>query len=94
MMTLVEINEMSPNRLVSWFMIGSYAYYRLGKRVMEDSDFDFLVQRLKECYNQADHPHAKLITEEHLKAGTGYDIEFPTIVRYATRDYMQENGLW
>lgn len=94
MITTIDIKEMSPNKLVSWFMIGSYAYYRLGVRVMEDSDFDFLVQRLKVCYNDVDHPHKKFITMEHLDAGTGYDIRFPTIVQHATHNYIKEAGLW
>lgn len=94
MVTTIDVNEMSPNKLVSWFMIGSYAYYRLGVRVMEDSDFDFLVQRLKASYNDVDHPHKKFITMEHLDAGTGYDIRFPTIVKHATHNYLKEAGLW
>ena len=94
MITTADIKAMSPNKLVSWFMIGCYAYYRLGTRVIEDCDFDYLVQRLKSGYNDADHHHKRFITEDHLNAGTGYDIEFPTIVKYATRGYMKEAGLW
>ena len=32
MMEIAEIQTMSPNRLISWFMMGSYAYYDLGIR--------------------------------------------------------------
>ena len=85
-----DIENMTPNQLVSWFMIGSYAYYRLGERVMEDQDFDFLVYRLKEEYDNADHYHKSYITEEHLRAGTGYDIDFPSIVKGAYNNYMRE----
>ena len=94
MMELIEVQEMHPNRLVSWFMMSSYAYYRLGRRIMEDQTFDYLVQRLKGCYDDADHPHKKYITKEHLEAGTGYDIDYPNIVKAATNNYMKENNLW
>ncbi len=94
-MELDEVKNMSPNRLISWFMISSYAYYRLGKRVMEDYCFDYLVQRLKEgCYDISDHYHKKYVTKEHLNAGTGFDIEYPTIVKAATKLYMKEKGIW
>lgn len=94
MMEIAEIQTMSPNRLISWFMMGSYAYYDLGKPVMEDVSFDYLVQRLKECYDEADHPHKKHITKEHLEAGTGYDIHYPLMVKGATIHYLKESGLW
>ena len=85
----VEIKKMSPNQLVSWFLIGSYAYYELGKPVMADRVFDNLVERLKQQYNKADHPHKHLITESHLNATTGYDIEYPNVVKYATMNYIR-----
>ncbi len=92
MKTTIDVENMSPNLLVSWFMIASYAYYRIGgdSLVMEDQTFDHLVHRLREKYDEADHPHKKLITPEHLSAGTGYDINFPTIVQHAYSDYLRE----
>jgi hypothetical protein len=89
-----EVEKMSPNKLVSWFMISSYAYYRLSKPVMEDSTFDYLVQRLKGCYDEADHYHKKYITEDNLNAATGFDIHYPNIVKFATASYLKENNLW
>ena len=94
MMEMIEIQDMSPNRLVSWFMMASYAYYVLGKPIMEDPSFDYLVQRLKDCYDEADHIHKKYITKGHLDAGTGYDIIYPSMVKGATKQYMKESGLW
>ena len=84
-----DIKKMSPNQLVSWFLIGSYAYYELGKPVMTDRVFDSLVERLKQQYDKADHPHKHLITESHLNATTGYDIKYPGIVKYSTMNYIR-----
>ena len=92
MKTIVDVDKMSANQLVSWFMIASYAYYRVGgpSQVMEDQTFDYLVNRLKECYEEADHIHKPLITMDHLNAGTGYDIKYPTIVKHAYASYLEE----
>ena len=90
MKTKSDVEGMSPNQLISWFMIGSYAYYRLGDRVMEDPDFDYLVNRIKEHWAEIDHPHKELITESHLEAATAYDIKFPTIVKHAAWQYLKD----
>ena len=84
---------MHPNKLVSWFMIASYAYYRLDTNVMSDYDFDFLVRRIKDNWCDIDHPHKKLITPTNLDSGSGYDIQFPTMVKGATVDYLQKKNI-
>ena len=89
MKTTEEIQNMHPNKLVSWFMIGSYAYYDLNENVMSDYDFDYLVKRLKDEWDTIDHPHKNLIMYTNLEAGSGYDIKFPSIVKGATVSYLQ-----
>ena len=56
MKTMVDVENMSPNMLVSWFMLASYAYYVVGgeSQLMDDMTFDRLVQRLKEKYDEAE----------------------------------------
>jgi len=90
MKTRFDVEAMIPNQLVSWFMIGGYSYYILGDRVMEDSDFDYLVLRLKEHWDEIDHPHKELITEGHLDAATAYDIDYPTIAKCTAHNYLRE----
>ena len=92
MKTISDVQNMTANQLVSWFMIASYAYYRVGgtSQVMDDQTFDHLVLRLRECYDEADHIHKPLITVDHLDAGTGYDIKYPTIVKHAYAGYVEE----
>lgn len=92
--TKKDIDLLTDRQLVSWFMMSSYAYYSLGKPLMEDITFDHLVQRLKECYDKVDHIHKKHITKQHLEAGTGYDIDYPSMAKGATIYYLKESGLW
>ena len=91
MKSRADILAMSPNQLISWFMMSGYAYYKMGDRVMEDPDFDFLVERIKKHWEEIDHPHKALITESHLDAATAYDIEYPTIAKCAVYDYVMKN---
>lgn len=93
LMTTSNIETMEKTRLVPWFLIASYAYYRLDVNVMSDYDFDFLVRRLRDNWNTIDHPHKSLIRDTNLEAGSGYDIDFPSIVRGATVDYLRKAGL-
>ena len=93
MKTTEEIRNMHPNALVSWFMIGSYAYYKLDVNVMSDYDFDYLVLRLREEWDNIDHPHKDLITPTNLDSGSGYDIKFPLMVRGATVDFLNKSGI-
>ena len=77
-----ELDWDNPNAMLSWFLIASYAYYVIGDRIMEDSQFDRIVKILKDSWDSVDHPHKHLVTQSHLSAGTGYDIAFPTIVKH------------
>ena len=92
--TQEDVANMSPNQLVSWFMIGCYAYYVLHKNVMSDTTFDYLVQRLKKEYDNSDHQHKIHITEDMLNSSTGYDIVYPNIVKHSTVLYLKEHDLW
>ena len=85
-----DIEKMNPNQLLSWFLIGSYAYYELSDPIMADSTFDRLVQRLKENWEEVDHYHKYLVTESHLEAYTAYDIKYPQIVKYSALNYIRE----
>lgn len=88
MKSRADIDKMSPSQLVSWFMIGSYAYYKLGRQLMDDPEFDYLVNRLKKDWPNINHPHTKLIKKSHLEASTGYDIEYPNIVKCCAAELL------
>ena len=88
MKTTSDIVEMNPNQLISWFMMASYAYYQLDINLMSDYDFDLMVDRIKKNWDKIDHPHKKLIMKTNLDAGSGYDIDFPNMVKGATADYI------
>ena len=90
MKTREDVNKMNPNELVSWFLIASCAYYRLGKRVMLDADFDHLVERLRLSWELVSHPHKVLIKQTHLDSTSGFDIDYPNIVIHSANLYLKE----
>jgi hypothetical protein len=79
----------NPNSLLSWFLMASYAYYRLGDPIMIDEEFDELALALQQNWDSVDHPHKHLVTESHLSGATGYDIDFPMIVKYSTIELLK-----
>jgi hypothetical protein len=84
-----EVKTMTPNQLVSWFLMASYVYYELGRKIMKDTTFDYLVKRLKKEWEKSDHPHKILITKSHLSTTSGYDIKYPQIVKCASIEYLR-----
>ena len=72
----------SPNSMLSWYLITSYAYYVIGESIITDLEFDDIVKRVKENWDLIEHPHKHLIKLSHLEANTGYDIKFPKIVKH------------
>lgn len=48
---------------------------------MSDKEFDNVCKLLLEKWEEIDHPHKKYIKKENLVAQTGYNIEFPNIVK-------------
>lgn len=79
-----DIERISPNRLVPYYLMSSYLYYRKDKAVLSDTDFDLLCKRILREWEDIKHPHKKLIKKDALGAGTGFNIKrYPTIVMSA-----------
>lgn len=76
-----NINTMTPNELVEWFLMASYAYYDQENPIMSDYEFDSIALRLREQIHHSDHPHKDLITEDHLATMSGFDIEIPEDIK-------------
>jgi NAD-dependent DNA ligase len=87
----MKVDDLTLEQLVPWFLMACYAYYEAHNPIMEDCEFDLLTARLKDEWENIVHPHKSLITPSHLDATTGYDIEYPTIVKYATMEVINES---
>jgi len=85
------VDKLSPNRLLVWFLISSYCYYRLDDPIMRDKDFDYLTLRLKAAWSEVEHPHKHLVVEDNLNAATGFDIAYPTIVKHVAMGIIKSD---
>ena len=79
----------SPNSMLSWWLMASYAYYEINNPIMLDHEFDNLTKQLKKRWDEVDHPHKHLVTQSHLDATTGYDIKYPTIVKHSVYSILK-----
>ena len=80
------------NKLISDFMIYSFAYYELGHSFISDNEFDILCDKIKENYNKINHPHKKLI--KNLNSYSGYYLKgsYPTIVKVCALEMLKDTN--
>lgn len=75
-----NVEKISLARLVPYFCMSSYLYYKKDKQVLSDGDYDLLCKRLLDNWKDVKHPHKFLIKKNDLKAGTGYAIRMYTMM--------------
>tara|TARA_B100000925_G_scaffold212128_1_gene161828 strand:- start:10282 stop:10545 length:264 start_codon:yes stop_codon:yes gene_type:complete len=85
------IENLSPNRMMAYFLMSSYLYYEKDKSVLTDFQFDNLCEKLIEKWNEITHPHKKLVNIDDLKAGTGYRIKYTNMIMDAAELWYKEN---
>ena len=73
----------NPNMMVPWYLMASYAYYEQDQPILSDGLFDGLAKRMLECWDDIDHWHKELITQEDLQAGTLLTRDFPGRIKGA-----------
>lgn len=70
------------NLTVPWFLMAAYAYYVEDDPILSDGQYDRLVKRMLDNWDNIEHRHKHLIDLESLQAGT-YLGEYPSIVKGA-----------
>ena len=63
--------------------MASYAYYEQDDPILSDGMYDRLARRLLENFEEIEHMHKHLITEDDLRAGSLLIDEYPSIVKGA-----------
>lgn len=71
------------------YLMSSYLYYKENCHVLSDEQFDQLCRELLDNWDSITHRHKDLITKEDLEAGTGYAIQYPSIVIGAARHWYR-----
>jgi len=95
----MKISESSKEALISDFLIYSCAYYKYGKSLISDREFDIICDKLKDLrgskgnWDSITHMHKHLIDYEMLNTTSAYNIkEYPTIVEMIVRDEIRSKA--
>jgi len=83
----MNIETLHINRLVPFYLMSSYLYYKEDRQVLTDEDFDRLAKRLLDNWDKVEHMHKHLITKEDLQAGTGYAIQYTQRIINAAKSW-------
>lgn len=89
-----RVDELSPNKLLTRYLMSSYLYYEQSVSIYSDSDFDELCYRLRDNFDKVDHSHKYLVNVGQLDAGTGFYLhgKYPLIVQHAAWDWYLRSG--
>ena len=86
----------SINLAVPWFLCTSILYYRQNVSVISDDTFDTLCKDLLAHWPTVSHPHKHFITEDDLRAGSGFALPYnqlPQRIYYAAEALKKKAGL-
>ena len=81
----VKPYQNNPNMLVQYYLMYSYAYYKENESLIPDTEYDDICKQIIEKWDNITHWHKSLLTLDALKAGTGYNIEYPNRVISAAK---------
>ena len=76
-----KIYDKNSNMLVPYYLMYSYLYYEKVSPIISDAEYDTICKRLHDEGDDIEHYHKHIINKEHLVAGTGYSLKYPTIVK-------------
>lgn len=82
--------KVSMNLSVPWYLMASYAYYELDDPLLSDSAFDKLAMDMLIDWDDIEHQHKHMITEDDLVAGSLLRRDFPELVKDATHQLLKE----
>ena len=87
----MNIQNLSPNRLIPYYLMSGYLYYHANAQVLSDDDYDLMCKRMILEWDNISHMHKGLITRADLEAGTGYAIKYTNMIKGAAMAWLAEN---
>ena len=84
-----------PNSVVSWWLMAGYMYYVHDTPIISDALFDEMAKVMAASWDEITHQHKRLITPEHLKAGSLFDLkpeDYPLMCRAGAAHLVK--GAW
>jgi hypothetical protein len=78
--------KLAPMAIVPWFCMASYLYYIHNKSLLSDALYDQIAKEMLDNWEDVEHPHKHLFTQEDLETGSLYRLrggDYPLSVRGA-----------
>lgn len=85
------MTNLSPNRLVPYYLMASYLYYELDEETpLTDPEYDILCKRLHDEWEDISHIHKGLVRKDALLAGSGFYLSgrYPLMVQSAAIQWL------
>jgi len=79
-----DLQDVGVNKLVPFYIMSSYLYYKLDVSIFNDHEFNDICQRLKQEYTNITHPHKEYVKLHNLEASTGFNIKFTKLMKHAS----------
>jgi hypothetical protein len=86
------ISKEGPSMYIPWFLILSWSYYVMDISPVRDTWFDEVCHTMLREWKNITHRHKDRISEEDLRAGTGFAVTYPEIAKGAARKILVEYG--
>lgn len=83
---LIKSLGITNQNLIQWILMCSYLYYCRNVTIIEDKEFDQLIQIAKDNWQILEHRHKSLIQESTLENGSLYYLkenDYPQIIRHS-----------
>ena len=77
------ILKANPNALIPHYLMASYLYYQCDAPFISDDLYDWMSKELMARWDSIEHMHKHLISLDDLRAGTGYAIQYTTMIKDA-----------
>ena len=82
----------SPHAAIPWFLMASYLYYHHDVSLISDGLYDDMAKAILEAWDELDHRHKHLLSEDALKAGSLYSLrveDYPGMTKGGARHLIK-----
>jgi hypothetical protein len=86
-----DVSTISGYRLISYYLMSSFLYYKKDTAVLTDPDYDTMCKRILAEWKDIKHQHKRKVNRKALEAGTGYQIKsYPLITQSAAIGWLSD----
>lgn len=84
--TIIDKLNITSDNLVQWVLMCSFLYYVKEDSIISDSEFDSLIEMMKDKWEILNHRHLHLIAKETVKTNSLFNLkseDYPQIIQHS-----------